>query len=125
MTDIAIKNAILKIHLTIISFILFILLTLSSIVFFLQNGITISSISVPNLKIKNLYLSWDEKLILKCDKINITKSNIKSDEKFDPNNLKNLLVITKAFRSLVKEVDIKEDYGIRFFVTFELTLLHL
>jgi len=62
MNDKKIINIISTIYFIIVSFLIFIFLTLSVTFIVLQNGLYIDNISTPNLKIKQLYIKWNEKL---------------------------------------------------------------
>ena len=75
MNDKIIINTISKIHVTIATFLSLIILTLSIIFILLQNGIYFENISVPNLKIKTLYIKWNEKLHITVKEINIVKKS--------------------------------------------------
>jgi hypothetical protein len=73
MNDKTVINTILKIHFIIVSFLSFIFLTLFIVFIVLQNGIYIDDLSVPNLKIKKLYIKWNKKLNITVDEIKIVK----------------------------------------------------
>jgi len=91
MNDKIIINTISKIHLTIVSLLLFIFLTLSIIFISLQNGIYIENISIPNLKIEALYIKWNEKLNISIKEINLSRKQKNNDSKIDYNKLNNYL----------------------------------
>ena len=59
----------------IIAYLLFICSLLFALLFFLFEGVTIKSISLPGVKIKQLYIKLDKKLILDADEIIIKKQS--------------------------------------------------
>ena len=75
MNDKIVINTISKIYFIIISFLSFIFLTLSIVFILLQNGIYIDDLSVPNLKIKKLYIKWNKNINVTVDEINIIKES--------------------------------------------------
>jgi len=94
MNDKIVISTISKIYFIIVSFLSFILLTLSVIFILLQNGVYIDSLSIPNLKIKKLYIKWNKKINITVDEIKITKQQ--TDKK--PINYKKL---NKSFKKIV------------------------
>ena len=78
MNDKIIINTISKIYFIIISFLSFIFLTLSVVFVLLQNGIYIDDLSLPNLKIKKLYIKWNKNINVTIDEINIHKKQTSS-----------------------------------------------
>ncbi len=94
MNDKIMINTISKIHFVMVSFLSFIFLTLSIIFILLQNGIYIDDLSIPNLKIKKLYIKWNKKLSITVDEIKIT--NKQKSKK--PINYKE---INKSFKKIV------------------------
>lgn len=89
MTDKIIINTISKIHFIIVSFLIFIFLTLSVIFVILQNGLHINRISVQNLQIEQLYIKWDEKINVTVEKIHFTPQS-KDQTSFDYKKIKQI-----------------------------------
>ncbi len=79
MNDNIIINAISKIHFIIVSFLSFIFILLCVIFILLQNGLYLESISVANVKIKKLYIKWNEKLNISVEETYIIKKNSQTD----------------------------------------------
>ncbi|MEA3331009.1 MAG: AsmA-like C-terminal domain-containing protein [Campylobacterota bacterium] len=94
MNDKIVISTISKIYFVIVSFLSFIFLTLSVIFVLLQNGIYIDNISLPNLKIKKLYIKWNEKLSITVDETKIIK-------KKSNNTAIDYKEINKIFKELV------------------------
>ncbi|MEA2098560.1 MAG: AsmA-like C-terminal domain-containing protein [Campylobacterota bacterium] len=107
MNDNIIISTISKIHFTIVSLLLFIFLTLSIIFVLLQNGIYISSISIPNIKIDTLYIKWNEKLDITIKEINIVKKS-SNDTKIDYKELNNYFKKIFLFDDYFKEININK-----------------
>jgi len=81
---------------------IFIFVTLFFIV--LTNGIRIENLNVPNIKIKQLYIKLDKKLIVTADTIDI---NIKSKSKTSLNELKLLTDKTPLLHAFFKTISIQ------------------
>ena len=94
MNDNIIISTISKIYFIITSFLLFIFLTLSVTFIILQNGLYIDNISLPNLKIKQLYIKWNEKLNISVKESIIIDSEKKSNSKINQKS------IDKAFHTM-------------------------
>jgi len=83
MNDTVIINTISKIHFIIVSFLSFIFITLLTVFILLQNGVYIKDLDLPNLKIKQLYIKWNNKIDITVNEIKINKKN--SNKKTDIN----------------------------------------
>jgi len=81
MNDKIMINTISKIYFIIVSFLSFIFLILCSVFILLQNGVYIDDISLPNLKVKKLYIKWDKKINITADEIKILQQNNKKSLK--------------------------------------------
>ncbi|MCF6340368.1 MAG: AsmA-like C-terminal domain-containing protein [Sulfurimonas sp.] len=79
MNDKIIINTISKIHFILVSALTFIFLLLFSIFVLLQNGIYLDDVSLPNLKVKKLYIKWNEKISVVIKEINIIKTKNKTN----------------------------------------------
>ncbi len=88
MNDKNIIKTIYAISFGIISFFSFIILVLISLYIILQNGLLLDEISVQNVKIKQLYIKWDEKIDLSIKEIDIQKESSSSQSKPDIRQLK-------------------------------------
>lgn len=71
MNDSIIINTISKIHFILISILSFIFILLFATFILLQNGLYIDDISFQNIKVKKLYIKWDEKITLSANEISI------------------------------------------------------
>ena len=100
MNDKLIINTISKIYFIITSFLLFIFLTLSVVFIILQNGLYIETISLPNIKAKQLYIKWNESLDISIQEVKILQNN--TNTKFD------LKKISKQLKSLITYYDMFE-----------------
>jgi len=80
---------------------------LSIIFVSLQNGVYIDNISIPHLKIKTLYLKWNEKLNISIKEIHISKKNDK-DSKVDYDKLVNSLKNIYLFDSWFENINIDQ-----------------
>ena len=97
MNDKTIISAISKIYFIIVSFLLFIFLTLSVTFIILQNGIYIDTLSFQNIKIKQLYIKWNEKLDVSIKETNITQGKKKNNSNSD---FKKIIGYSKYLNSL-------------------------
>ena len=57
----------------------------------LQNGLYIDSVSLPNIKIKQLYIKWNEKIDVSVQTINIIKNKSKNESKLNSKEIKKYL----------------------------------
>jgi len=88
MNDKTIISAISTTYFIIVNFFIFIFLSLSTIFIVLQNGLYLDNISLPNVKIKQLYINWNEKIDIKIEHLSIYKKNEENTTPFNPKNLK-------------------------------------
>ena len=103
MNDGTIIKAISKVHSTIIDLLIFISITLFTIYFTLHIGLKLDNFILPGLKIEQLYIKWDEKIVVNIDSIKITKSNTKSQFDFKSLDAKKLLKKTRVLDSFFIE----------------------
>lgn len=97
MNDKTIINAISTTYFVIVSFFTFIFLSLSTIFIVLQNGLYLDNISIPNVKIKQLYINWNEKIDIKIEHLSIYNKNSKNAKPF---NIKKIKKYIKKISSL-------------------------
>ena len=111
MKEISISSAISKLHSIIVSFFLFIFLSLVIIFISIINGVEIKSLNFPSFNIEKLYIKWDKKLIVTAQSIEI-KTSKETTTKFNyKKNLKTgfkILRNTYDLSNLVQEIDIKK-----------------
>ena len=106
MNDKIVINAISKIYFIIVSFLSFIFIALSLLFIILQNGIYVDDISTPDIKIKQLYIKWNEKIDVSIKDIKITTSK-KSDSKLDVDEINNLFNKASLFHHWIERLTIK------------------
>ena len=106
MSDIAIIRMISKIHVIIVTFLSIIGLTFLLLFLTLQEGVAVERLLLPGFKIQQLYIKWDEKLLLTANEIVITKSNTNESEPFDPAVIKDALANVKWFENWIGTVHI-------------------
>ncbi|MSN96287.1 DUF3971 domain-containing protein [Campylobacter sp. FMV-PI01] len=97
-------SKIAKIILTIVV-ILMIILSLNFV--WLKNGISINSYKNDIFSIEQLYIKFDNKLILKAKNINIYGKNSLESTKFDAKIFENLAKYFRAINSFFQEIDLK------------------
>ena len=107
MNDSTIIKAISKVHSIIIDLLIFISITLFTIYFTLHIGLKLDKFILPGLKIEQLYIKWDEKIVVNIDSIKITKSNTKSEFDFKSIDAKKLLNQSRVLDTFFSEVNIK------------------
>ena len=107
MNDSTIIKAISKVHSIIIDLLIFISITLFTIYFTLHIGLKLDTFVLPGLKIEQLYIKWDEKIVVDIDSIKITKSNTKSQFDFKSLDAKKLLEQSRVLDSFFSEVNIR------------------
>lgn len=108
MNDSIIINTISKIHFIIVSALSFIFLILFIVFIFLQSGIYLQDVSFQDVKIKKLYIKWDEKVSLIVKEIDI--SHEESDTQSDKNYRKivKTVQLILPFTSWFKEITIEK-----------------
>ncbi|WP_373071028.1 AsmA-like C-terminal domain-containing protein [Sulfurimonas sp.] len=116
MKDTLIINSISKIYFSIVSFFIFILLTLSVTYFFLNSGISFQNISFNSVRIDKLYIKWDEKLNIYIKELNISDDDSPSAFKIKPISIVEYLnktiyipMLTKSF--IVEKLNYKDMSG--------------
>ncbi len=107
MNDSTIIKAISKVHSIIIDLLIFISITLFTIYFTLHIGLKLDNFILPGLKIEQLYIKWDEKIVVDIDSIKITKSNTESQFDFKSLDAKKLLKQSRVLDSFFSEVNIR------------------
>ncbi|MGB5965435.1 MAG: AsmA-like C-terminal domain-containing protein [Sulfurimonadaceae bacterium] len=108
MNDSTIIKAISKVHSIIIDLLIFISITLFTIYFTLHIGLKLDKFILPGLKIEQLYIKWDEKIVVDIDSVKITKSNTKSTFDFTSLDAKELLKQSRVLESFFSEVNIRQ-----------------
>jgi AsmA-like C-terminal region len=113
MSDKIITKAIVKTYFIILSFLLFIFLTLTFLFIVFQNGLHIKELSILNVHIEQLYIKWDEKVDVSVKEIAISSKKELENNAFDykllSNYLKALRHTTNWFESIIIEsIKIKE-----------------
>ncbi len=107
MNDKTVINTISTIYFVIVSFLSFIFLTLTTVFIVLQNGLYIDNISIPNVKIKQLYIKWNEKIDISVKEIYVNNSQSNNQTKIDYKEidqyLKSLSLASNWFESIVFE----------------------
>ncbi|MBL4730352.1 MAG: hypothetical protein JKY28_03080 [Sulfurimonas sp.] len=113
MRDKIIINTISKVYFIITSLFFFIFLSLSLLFIVLQNGLYIENISAADVKIKQLYIKWNENLDISINEIKITKNNKNTDSKIDFQKISKLLnkltYLDTFFENIVIEKIIYDD----------------
>ncbi len=108
MNDSTIIKAISKVHSIIIDLLIFISVTLFTIYFTLHIGLKLDNIILPGLKIEQLYIKWDEKIVVDIDSVKITKSNTGQKFDFKGLNVRQLLKQSTLLDSFFSEVNIRQ-----------------
>ena len=108
MNDKIIINTIEKIHFIIISFLSFISIILFSLFVLLQNGVYINDISLPNLKIKKLYIKYNEKINITLEEMDIDKQKNKENTKIDYKRIDELFKTIILFDNWFEKIIIKK-----------------
>ena len=108
MNDSTIIKAISKVHSIIIDLLIFISITLFTIYFTLHIGLKLDKFILPGLKIEQLYIKWDEKIVVDIDSIKITKSNTKSEFDFKSLDAKQILKQSRVLDNFFSEVNIRQ-----------------
>jgi len=73
----------------------------------LQNGLYIDNISLPNVKLKALYIKWDEKININIKEIDIEKKNT-PNKKFDYEKINQYMKKIYLFDNWFQKVDISK-----------------
>ena len=73
----------------------------------MQNGLTIQEIELPSVKIKQLYIKWDEKINIYAKDIRILKSSKKSSP-LNYKKINNLFTQASLFENWIETIDIKK-----------------
>jgi hypothetical protein len=106
MSDKTIIRTIFAIYFSIVSFFVFIFLVLIFIAVILKNGLYLEEISLPNLKVKQLYIKWNEKIDFSIEEIEIHYNDTSSeglDYKKLEKNLNQVFLSSNIFQSVTIE----------------------
>ncbi|WP_415250104.1 AsmA-like C-terminal domain-containing protein [Sulfurimonas sp.] len=103
-------SAISTIYFIIISFLLFISLTLSVIFIVLQNGLFIENISTQNLNVKQLYIKWNESLDISIKEIKIDKYDSQAESKIELNKISHELSKLTNYYNIFEKISIDKIY---------------
>jgi len=107
MNDTTIIKTISAIYFIIVSFLSFIFITLSLVFIILQNGIYVDDVSLENIKIKQLYIKWNEKLNVSVKDVQITQT--KNDEsKIDYKTISDAFSKATLFQNWFEKVTIED-----------------
>ena len=104
MNDKTIINTISKIHFVLISIFTFIFLTLFIVFIVLQNGIYINDISYPNIKAKQLYIKWNEKLSVVIKELDLKNSTNNKKSKIKLQDIDTILKEIVLFDTMFEKV---------------------
>ena len=74
----------------------------------LQNGLYIDDISLPNLKIKQLYIKWDEKLNISIKETKITKQKNSSGLKLNNKDIYKIIQDVHHFHNFFEKIIIEK-----------------
>jgi len=94
MNDKIIINIISKTYFAVISFFVFMFLTLSISFIALQNGIFIGKMHIQNIELTQLYIKWNEKIDISLKELKVSPAKQQSDTK---NYLKNISKYLNVF----------------------------
>ncbi len=108
MNDSTIIKAISKVHSTIIDLLTFIFITLFTVYLILNIGLKLDTFILPGLKIEQLYIKWDEKIVVDVDTIKITNSNTGPSFDLSGIDAKQLLKQSRILDALFTEVNIRK-----------------
>jgi hypothetical protein len=108
MNDKRIINTISAIYFIITSFLIFIFLTFSIVFIVLQNGLYIENISIPKLKINQLYIKWNESLDISIEEIKITQSKESPDTALDIKRIATELSKFENYYNIFEKVNIQK-----------------
>ena len=74
----------------------------------LKNGLYINDISLPNLKIKQLYIKWNEKLDISIKESVIVKDNDQLDTKIDYKNIYKTINKLPYFYNFIERINLEK-----------------
>ena len=121
MNDKRIINTISTIYFIITSFLLFIFLTLLVVFVVLQNGLFIENISTPNLKVKQLYIKWNESLDISIKEVAIEKNENDTQSKIDLKKISRELSRLSNYYNILEKVSIDKISYKNFNASFKYT----
>ncbi len=96
------------IHITLVGFIIFLTVSFIALFIVLQHGIIIEKVDFPSIKAKELYIKWNEKLLVKVDKLEISTDPRTSQTSFDAALIERLLKNTKILLTLFERIDLSK-----------------
>jgi len=108
MNDKIIINTISTIYVTIVTLFTFIILALSVTFIILQNGVYVEDLSVPNIKIKKLYIKWNEKLNISVKELQISSSQNQQSTQIDEKKIQKLFKTIRLFDAWFEELAIEK-----------------
>ncbi len=104
-----IANKIISIiHITLVGFIIFLTVSFIALFVILQNGIVIEKVDFSSVKAKELYIKWNEKLLVKVDKLEISAQGSRYRPSFDVALVESLLKNSKIFLTLFERIELSE-----------------
>ena len=104
MNDNIIINTISRTYFAIVSFFIFIFISLTTIFILLQNGIYIEKFQLPYIKAEQLYIKWDEKIDISLQNLYITKNNSQNKLQLNPKHIQNYIKYIRSFESLFHNI---------------------
>ncbi len=104
-----ITNKIISIiHITLVGLIIFLTVSFIALFIVLQNGIVIERVNFSSVKAKELYIKWNEKLLVKVDELEISTDPSKHEPSFDIALIERLLQNTKIFLTLFEYIELSQ-----------------
>lgn len=104
MNDKIIINTISRIYLIMTSLLLFIFISLSVLFIVLQNGLYLEGVSVPNIKIRQLYIKWNENLDISIKEVEIIKN--KNSSKLELDEISKILKKIPHLYNIIEKISI-------------------
>jgi hypothetical protein len=86
------------------------ILALSVTFIILQNGVYIEDLSVPNIKIKKLYIKWNEKLNISVKELQISSSPNQQTTQIDEKKIQKLFKTIRMFDAWFEELAIENIF---------------
>ena len=123
MRDKTIISIISKTYFSIVSLFIFIFLLLFSLFIILQNGLLLSSVTISNVHIEELYIKWNEKIDVSIKEVTLSSSNETTAPKISKSDIKKYLLLSSRaisiFNSFVIEKITIDDIDASFKYTQE------
>ena len=108
MNDTTIINTISRIYFIIVSFFVFIFLILSTSFIILQNGLAIDKISLPNIKIEQLYINWNEKIDISIKNIVVHSRKNKKELELNPESLHKYISFLSQYNHIFSSIALEK-----------------